>query len=237
MRNIAVIPARSGSKGLKDKNIKLICEKPLLAYTIESAKESGLFEEIFVSTDSDLYAKIAREWGASVPFLRSELLATDSASSWDVVKDAIRGYGLLGKKFDTVALLQPTSPLRTAQDIINGYDMMKKNEANTIVAICKVDHSPLWSNTLPDDFSLTNFIDDELTKKTRQTLPQYYRINGALYLVKTDYLMNSVDIYKDKSYATLMAKDHSVDIDDEFDFIIAEALIKIRKEDSKNLTL
>lgn len=233
MKNLAIIPARSGSKGLKDKNIKLLNGKPLLAYTIEAAMKSELFDEIFVSTDSERYAKIARDCGANVPFLRSEELSTDTASSWDVVKDSIKRYQDLRKKFDTVALLQPTSPLRMAEDIVAGYNMMKEKDANAVVSVCEVDHSPLWSNTLPEDYSLTNFINQELVNAPRQNLPTYYRINGALYIVKAGYLMNSDNIYVNKSFAIVMPKEHSIDIDDKMDFIIAEALIKNKYIESK----
>lgn len=227
MKNLAVIPARSGSKGLKDKNIKILNGKPLLVYTIEAAKQSGLFEEIFVSTDSEKYAKIALEWGANVPFMRRDELATDTTSSWEVVKNAIITYQEMGKKFETVALLQPTSPLRTAEDIIAGYNMMKEKDANIVVAVCEVDHSPLWSNILPQDLSFINFINQDLVNKPRQKLPTYYRVNGALYIAKTEYLMSANNnIYADKSFAFVMSKEHSVDIDDELDFVIAEALIK-----------
>lgn len=223
---MAIIPARSGSKGLKDKNIKVLNGKPLLAYSIEAAKKSKLFSEIFISTDSEMYAKIAREWGANVPFLRNENLATDITSSWDVVKNAIQRYKEIGKEFDTVALLQPTSPLRTSEDIINGYNMMKENDANVIIAVCEVDHSPLWSNTLPADASLSNFINKELVKTPRQNLPTYYRINGALYIVKVEYLIDADNIYADKSFAIIMSKEHSIDIDDEMDFRVAELYAK-----------
>lgn len=227
MKNLAVIPARSGSKGLKDKNIKILNGKPLLVYTIEAAKQSGLFEEIFVSTDSEKYAKIALEWGANVPFMRRDELATDTTSSWEVVKNAIITYQEMGKEFETVALLQPTSPLRTAEDIIAGYNMMKEKDANIVVAVCEVDHSPLWSNILPQDLSFINFINQDLVNKPRQKLPTYYRVNGALYIAKTEYLMSANNnIYADKSFAFVMSKEHSVDIDDELDFVIAEALIK-----------
>ncbi len=226
MKNLAIIPARSGSKGLKDKNIKLLNGKPMLAYTIEAAKESKLFDEIFVSTDSEKYAKIAVEWGASVPFLRSDSLSTDTASSWDAVKDAVIRYKELGKKFDTITLLQPTSPLRTSEDIIAGYNKMKEKNANIIVSVCEVDHSPLWSNTLPRDDCLKDFINKDLMKIPRQSLPTYYRINGALYIAKTKYLMNTEYIYEDKSFAVIMSKEHSIDIDDKMDFIIAESMIK-----------
>lgn len=225
MKNLAVIPARSGSKGLKDKNIRLLKGKPLLAYTIEAAKESHLFDEICVSTDSKEYAKIACEWGASVPFLRDIDLATDTASSWDVVKDTITRYKKAEKQFNTVALLQPTSPLRTAQDIIAGYNKFEEKDANAVVAVCEVDHSPLWSNTLPPDGSLTNFINYDLVETPRQKLPVYYRVNGALYIVRIEYLLSTDNIYADRTFATVMPKLHSIDIDDEMDFRIAEILM------------
>jgi CMP-N,N'-diacetyllegionaminic acid synthase len=226
LRNIAIIPARSGSKGLKDKNIKLLDGIPLMAYTIKAANESGIFNEIMVSTDSEKYADIAKKWGASVPFLRSKNLASDTASSWDVVREVIKEYENIGKIFDTVALLQPTSPLRTAEDIISGYMKMKAENANAVVAVCEVDHSPLWSNILPEDNSLINFINKDIVKSLRQSLPTYYRINGALYIVKTKFLMGTDNIYHNKSFAIIMPKEHSIDIDDKMDFIIAEALIK-----------
>jgi len=226
MRNIAVIPARSGSKGIKDKNIKLLNGKPLIAYTIEAAKRANVFEEIFVSTDSNQYAKIAREYGASTPFLRSATSASDQASSWEVVKETIENYRERGIEFDTVALLQPTSPLRGASDIINGYEIMSVKNANSVVSVCEVDHSPLWSNILPGDHSLVNFLRPELVRLPRQELPTHYRINGALYIVRSDYFMVSDNIYKEKSFAVIMSKENSIDIDDELDFRIAEALMK-----------
>lgn len=225
MRNIAIIPARSGSKGLKDKNIKLLNGKPLMAYTIEAAQKSNLFDEIFVSTDSEEYAKIARDFGANVPFLRNKKLSSDTASSWDVVKDLLMNYKKLGKKFDTVALLQPTSPLRKFDDIINAYAEMEIKNANAIVAVCEVDHSPLWCNTLPENNSLKNFLNQDLIEKPRQSLATYYRINGALYIVKTDYLMSTENIYKEKCYGIVMPKENSIDIDDAVDFKIAEAFL------------
>lgn len=226
MGNIAIIPARSGSKGLKDKNIKLLNGKPLLAYSIEAAKKSDLFDEIFVSTDSERYAEIARNFGASVPFLRSEELSSDTASSWDVVKDALLNYKKSGKEFDTITLLQPTSPLRSCYDIIIGYQKLEKENANAVIAVCEVDHSPLWCNTLPENNSLDGFLNQDLVKKPRQSLPTYYRINGALYIVKTEYLMSTDNIYEKKCFAIVMPKENSVDIDDRMDFIIAETILK-----------
>ena len=225
MRNIAIIPARSGSKGLKDKNIKLLNGKPLIAYTIDVAIASGVFDVIFVSTDSIKYAEIAKACGASVPFLRSDELSSDTARTWDVVKDVLEHYKKQGDEFDTVALLQPTSPLRKNEDIKLGYSLMNRKRANAIVGVCEVDHSPLWCNTIPEDGSLDNFLRKDLLGLPRQSLPSYYRINGALYITKVDYLMNTDDIYQSSCYACIMKKEHSIDIDDEMDFMIASTLL------------
>lgn len=225
MRNLAIIPARSGSKGLKDKNIKILAGKPLIAHSISAAIESGIFDEIFVSTDSAKYAEIAKQWGAHVPFLRDTILATDSASTWDVVKSALRLYESNGETFDLVTLLQPTSPLRTNLDIIGAFNLFNKLNANAVISVCEMDHSPLWSNTIGDDLSLVNFIDSDVSKFPRQSLPTYYRLNGAIYILKVDYLFNTKSIYDEKCYAYIMDKKHSIDIDDEYDLIMADSLL------------
>lgn len=224
MRNIAVIPARSGSKGLKDKNIKNLLGKPLIVYSIEAALKSGLFDEIMVSTDSEEYALIAREHGANVPFLRSKETASDSASSWDTVREVLNGYKKLGKEFDTVCLLQPTSPLRVAEDIRNSYEIYCSNSASTVIGVCETEHSPLWENTLPENHSMENFIPKENSQR-RQLLPTYYRINGAMYIVSTKQILENNDIYAN-SYAYIMPTERSIDIDTELDFIIAEKIME-----------
>ena len=157
MNNIAIIPARSGSKGLKDKNIKELDGKPLMAYSIEAALKSNQFETVMVSTDSKEYAKVASEYGAEVPFLRSEKTSTDEAGSWDVVLEVLSNYVGLGKTYDTVCLLQPTSPLRKVDDIINSYKMLEEKRADAITSVCEVDHSPWWTMTLPPNGSLKEF--------------------------------------------------------------------------------
>ena len=225
MKKLAIIPARSGSKGLKDKNIKLLNGKPLLAYTIEAAMSSNLFDEIHVSTDSREYADIAIKYGAHVPFLRSIETATDKASSWDVVREVIQCYKLEGKTYDMVTLLQPTTPLRTEQDIIEAYNVFISNEANAVVGVCEVDHSPLWCNTLPQDHSMINFIDKNISILPRQKLNTYYRINGAIYMINAEYFNSCESIYDSKCFAYIMKKEHSIDIDDEFDFKLVTAIM------------
>lgn len=225
MRNIAVITARSGSKGLKDKNIKLLNGKPLMAYTIEAAKKSGIFDCIHVSTDSEHYAEIARAYGADVPFLRDAELATDTAGTWDTVRAVVRKYNEMGKNFDTVTLLQPTSPLRNAEDIQQAFKVFNEKNADSVISICEVDHSPKICNTLGEGTSMNGFI-DTTTVGRRQELGTYYRINGAIYIQKTEVLMNNQNLYGPKSYAYIMSKMHSVDIDDAFDFMVAETAME-----------
>lgn len=225
MNHLAIITARSGSKGLKDKNIRLLCGKPLLAYSIEAAIQSGMFAKVFVSTDSEQYAEIARTYGADVPFLRSEEIAGDHASSWDAVSEALRQYEGLGQYFDTVTLLQPTSPLRNADDIIKGYQLFYKKEADYVISVSQTEHSPLWCNTLPDDMSMDQFISKEIYTKPRQELPAYYRINGALYIARVSALGGVSDMYRQGCYAYIMPAERSIDIDTTFDFRLAELLM------------
>ncbi len=230
MRNIAIIPARSGSKGLKDKNIKLLAGKPLLAYTIEAAVASGCFAEIHVSTDSPEYAKVAESFGAAVPFLRDKSLAGDTTGSWEVVKAILDRYEREGQVFDTISLLQPTSPLRTAADIQSGYALLTEKQADMVVAVCAAEHSPLWMNTLPDSRSMDGFLDLNRLAANRQALPEYYRINGALYIGRTEFIRRQTNYYQAGTYAYIMEKNASVDIDDVQDFEWAEYLLTKQKQ-------
>lgn len=229
MKNIAIIPARSGSKGLKDKNIKELEGVPLMAYTIEAALSSRLYDCVHVSTDSEQYARIAREYGAEQLFLRTPDLAGDTAGSWDVVRWTLHKYEELGRSFDCVTLLQPTSPLRDAEDIVNAFRLMEEKCADAVVSVCLVDHSPLWCNVLPEDGNMNGFL-SRAKNKHRQTLPDYYRINGAIYMVKTELVrQENMQLYGERTYAYVMQKEHSVDIDDEIDFLVAEAIVKRQK--------
>lgn len=226
MRNLAIIPARSGSKGLKNKNIKLLNDKPLIAYTIETAHKSKLFTEIMVSTDSKKYAEIAKKHGAKVPFLRPSDLAQDDSTIIDVVKNIIIEYGKSNLEFDNIAILQPTSPFRSEEDIIAAYNKLVEKKLNAVVSVCETEHSPLWCNTLPKNQSLVEFIDPEISKLPRQKLPKYYRLNGAIYFMKSSYIEGVQDIYIEKVEALVMSRERSIDIDTEIDFMMAEFFLE-----------
>lgn len=225
MKNLAIIPARSGSKGLKNKNIMELNGMPLLAYSIKAALESEKFSHVMVSTDSKEYAEIAKKNGAEVPFLRDEHNSSDSASSWDVVREVLNKYKDLGITFDTVSLLQPTSPLRTAKDICNAYDLFYEKKATSVISVCETEHSPLWCNILSDSLCMDGFLNNK-NNSQRQKLDTYYRINGSIYIVDVKHFLEDKNIYDSGSYAYIMPIDRSVDIDTKIDFIIAEALIK-----------
>lgn len=225
MKSIAIIPARSGSKGLKDKNIKLLNGRPMLAYTVEAAQKTGIFDSVYVSTDSEAYGEIARQWGAEVPFLRTDELASDTAGTWDMVRWTLERFQARGKRFERVALLQPTSPLRNHRDILAAHGIMEEKQARAVVSVCEMEHSPLWSNVLPEDGNMKGFIREELAVR-RQGLAAYYRLNGAIYLLDAALLWQEpMELYGEKTYAYVMPKKRSVDIDDEFDFAVAEAMI------------
>lgn len=229
MKNLAIIPARSGSKGLPDKNIKPLLGKPLMAYTIEAALESGRFNTTHLSTDSMQYAEIGRKYGAEVPFLRSQQSSNDAASSWAVVLEVLEEYERRGSRFDTVMLLQPTSPLRTAEDIHNAYQVMQEKHATTVVSVCEAEHPPIWSNILPDSGCMDGFL-FQTASKQRQASPQYFRLNGAVYLLNVEHFKAQKGISYDAGcYAYIMPRERSVDIDGLLDMQIAETLLRVRE--------
>lgn len=225
MKRIAIIPARSGSKGLKDKNIKIINGKPLIAYTIDAAINSNMFDKIFVSTDSSKYADIAMQYGADASFLRSEENSSDTAGSWDVVREVIDKLKQQGEEYDEVMLLQVTSPLRTSEDIVKAIDLLHEKNGNAVVSLTECDHSPLWSNVLPEDMNMDDFEKKEYKDLPRQMLPTFYRYNGAIYLVTAKELQNKEHMFEMGCFAYVMPRERSVDIDAEIDFIIAETLM------------
>ncbi len=228
MKRLAIIPARSGSKGIKDKNIKLLAGIPLIGYTIKAALESNMYEKVMVSTDSEKYAQIAKELCAEVPFLRSETTSRDTSTSWDVVREVVAKYGEQGYRFDSITLLQPTSPLRDADDIIGAHELFEAKKANSIISVCEAEHSPLWSNIIGPDLSMEHFAETDDIVSGRQELLTYYRQNGAIYIINDRALNNINNLFREKCYAYIMEQSHSIDIDSELDFMIAEAILNVK---------
>ena len=230
---LAIIPARGASKRLPDKNILDFAGKPLIAWTIDAALKSKCISKVIVSTDDARIASIAKKYGAKVPFLRPESLASDESTTIDVVVDLV---SKLSEKYKYIALLQPTSPLRASQHIDESFEQIGDKDA--VVSVVKTEHPIEWCNTLSSNKSLDNFINGTVRNKRSQDLPERYRINGAIYIVKTDVLLREETFLLEKgAVAYIMDRDVSIDIDQKQDFIIAlmnfigidEALVKLNK--------
>lgn len=223
---LGLIPARAGSKGVPRKNIRLLAGKPLICYTIEEAKASGIFDLLLVSTDGEEIAATAVKAGAEAPFTRPPELAADDAKGIDVLDHAMDWCEKNNKDFDWIMLLQPTSPLRSSDDIINSCEIMLQRKAEAVVSVCEAEDHPLWCNTLPDDHSMNNFLRPEVSRTNRQDLPVYYKLNGAVYLAKWDFIRRRGSWYGPRTYAYVMPQERSLDIDSPIDFEVAGVLMK-----------
>jgi N-acylneuraminate cytidylyltransferase/CMP-N,N'-diacetyllegionaminic acid synthase len=223
---LGFIPARAGSKGVQGKNIRLLAGKPLIVYTIQAAKESGIFDCLMVSTDGEAIARIAREAGAEVPFLRPTELATDETRGIDVLNHVLECFEERGVKFDCVMYLQPTSPLRSVADIVAAANLLLACNADALVSVCQVEHHPWWTNVLPENGCMKDFLKLGIPTN-RQELPAYYRLNGAIYLARWEFIRNRDSWLGPRTYAYIMPRERSIDIDEEIDFKIAEVLLAV----------
>ena len=223
---LAIIPARGGSKRLPRKNLLDLCGKPLIAWSIEAALKSKYISKIIVSSDDEEILNIAKEYKADF-IKRPDELASDTATTFDALKHTLKNVG----KYDYVVLLQPTSPLRNEKHIDEAIELLKEKNADAIISVCEMEHSPLWSNILDENLDMSNFLRDEVLNKRSQDLPKYYRLNGAIYICKTEELLENKGFFiKENIYAYTMDKKHSVDIDEEIDFIIAEKLMQHKQQ-------
>ncbi len=219
---LAVVPARSGSKRLPKKNILSLCGKPLISWSIDAAIKSRYLDKIVVTSDDDMILDIANKHGVHA-IKRPDELASDSATSYDVVKHTLDNL----ESYDYVALLQPTSPLRNETHIDDAIEYMEEKKANAVISVCETDHSPMWSNTLDSSLSLKDFIKNEFLNKRSQDLDKNYKLNGAIYICKTDSLIKEQGFFlEDNIYAFIMDRLSSVDIDQDIDFKIAKALME-----------
>jgi CMP-N-acetylneuraminic acid synthetase len=223
---LAVIPARGGSRRLPGKNVLRLGDRPVIAWTIRAAEGSRLLDDTVVSTDNSRIARAARKWGGVVPFLRPARLATSRASSVDVAIDALgRMEEKTGRRYDYLVLLQPTSPLRTTEDIDNAIRLCVRRKARAVITVSPAEHDPRWTNSLGSANSMKGFLDP---RKRRNRGP-FYRLNGAVYVCRADVLRRERTFFPSKGcYASVMPVERSVDIDTRTDFILAEALARKR---------
>ncbi|MFZ3122402.1 MAG: acylneuraminate cytidylyltransferase family protein [Thermodesulfovibrionales bacterium] len=222
LKVLGIIPARGGSKGMPKKNIRHLLNKPLIVWTIEQALKSKYIDRVIVSTDDPAIAKISRKHGADVPFMRPAELATDKAKSIGAVFHALLS---LPEKYDYVVLLQPTSPLRTADDIDACVKLCMSKGGNSCVSVTESEKNPHWMYSLNKNGRMHKLIQTEKTIDRRQDLPKVYALNGAIYVAQVDWLLNNKAFVTDETYAYIMPKERSVDIDNDLDFRFAEFLL------------
>jgi len=222
----AVIPARGGSKRIPGKNLADLGGKPLIAWSIEAAQKSRRVERIIVSTDDEKIAETARRYGAEVPFLRPEALAGDTTPTVDVLIHLLETLKKSGEDYDYLVLLQPTSPLRTARHVDEAIALALEKEADAVISVCEAEHPPMWCNPLPADGSMEGFIPEELQTVRSQDLPTCYRINGAIYVCRTDIVLTQRTLFpKNNVFAYIMDRESSIDIDEPIDLTLARCLI------------
>ncbi len=224
MKKIAIIPARSGSKGLKDKNIIDLCGKPLIAYSIEAALQTGAFDRVIVSTDSEHYADIAREYGAEV-MMRGEKLSDDKATTFMVLEDILKNR--LTEPIDYFVLLQPTSPLRNSKHIKEAVTKFesKYNDFDFLVSMKESEHAKVLVNPIDDDESLKYF-DTDFSNYRRQGYKDYSP-NGAIFIAKPDAYLEQKHFFGAKSIAYIMTTIDSVDIDNAIDLSLAKCIMEL----------
>ena len=209
MSILAVIPARGGSKGIPRKNIKPLMGKPLIGWSIDAAKQSSCIDRIVVSTEDENIASVARELGADVPFMRPAELAADDTPGIDPVLHAISHL----PDCDWILLLQPTSPLRTAEDIDGIWQFCQERGAPSAVSVCEVGKHPYWMYQCDAAQRLEPYIEGRPDVMRRQDLPPAYALNGALYLAATDWLLERQDFIGPETLGYIMPPERSVDLD------------------------
>lgn len=226
---LAVIPARGGSKGIPRKNIIDVAGKPLIAWTIEEAKKSQYLDRIILSSDDDEIIAVARAWGCEVPFKRPAQHAQDDTPGIMPVLHALAAL----PEYGYVVLLQPTSPLRTAADIDACLESCINASANCCVSVAEPEQSPYWMYHVSSEGLLIPLLDNKELITRRQDHPAVYALNGAVYVARSKWLLETKIFITKETLAYLMPRDNSIDIDSQIDLDIAELLLKKRQDNSR----
>ena len=221
MKSIAIIPARGGSKRIPKKNIKNFCGKPIIAYSIAAAKESGLFDEVMVSTDSEEIAQIARAYGANVPFLRSEATSNDYATTADVIAEVLDAYAADGKTFDYFACVYATAPFLTGEKLATAMHLLQKNRAAAVVSVVKYGFPPQRAFIIKDAYLQYQY--PEFQQARSQDLEPIYHDAGQLYIWSCAAFKDRHSLIVPKTVPFIMVEEEVQDIDTMADWVIAEA--------------
>lgn len=228
---LGIIPARGGSKSIPRKNIKPFAGKPLIAWSIAAAINSGIVDRVIVTTDDEEIASIAKEYGAEIPFMRPKELAEDTTPTLPVLQHAVRHLKETeGYYPEYVLLLEPTSPGRRSFHLTDAVEILQKTGADSVVALGTVPghHSPFWQFHVKEDNSIELFTGGRITDiiRRRQDLPKTYFRNGAFYLFRTDLLFApEPSLYGEDVRGYPMEPRYSIDIDTHEDWVIGEALL------------
>ena len=224
MNICSIIPARGGSKGIPRKNIKLLNGKPVIAYSIEASKSASLIKNTYVTTEDDEISKISQEYGAK-NIKRPQSLAEDNSASVDVCLHVLDYLEENGDLPDCFVLLQPTSPLRTENDITNAMNVFLENKCDAVISVCQIDHTSMMNFEIKNNLLSPNF-DETFLHMRRQDMPKNYSPNGAIYITTPESLRKTKTFVPKKTMPYIMPKGRSVDLDDEFDFKLAEFILK-----------
>ena len=226
---LGIVPARGGSKGIRGKNIIDLHGKPLIRYTLEAVQGSKYLDRCIVSTDSEEIAQAAKLLGGDVPFMRPAELATDEALALDVLNHAIDELEKEGEHYDYILMLQPTSPLRTSEDIDASIELAMKNDADSVFSMKQLtDFAPQKLKTLDKNGKIYPLLEEEKGQSApRHKGPKVYKRNCAIYLTKKDLIKNG-DQFGELSYAYVMPEERSIDINDLADLNLAEYYLSIQ---------
>lgn len=225
---LAIIPARGGSKGLPGKNIKELCGKPLIQYTVEAAKNAAGIDRVIVTTDDKAIADSAAAAGAEIPFMRPDELASDTASAVDVYIHAVE-YMMeqTGEEIDKFMVLLPTAPLRDSDDIDAAINQFNEQGASTLVSVKEAETPPTWYFAMDENERIANAgFGSTQVVANRQISNTYYVPNGAIYILDYKLLKEKRTYYCENTTAYVMSARKSVDIDNAFDFEMAEYMMK-----------
>ena len=226
MKDLILIPARGGSKGIPGKNLKPLHGRPLIFYTLDAARSAAAPENICVSTDSEEIIRMVKEYGLEVPFKRPDYLATDTANTYDVLRQAINFYEQSGQYFDRVVLLQPTSPFRTGRHIREAFSLYQP-ELDMVVSVKITRANPYYN--LFEETTEGLLVRSKVGYYTRrQDCPMVYEYNGAIYIMNVQSLKNGPLESFSKIRKYVMTEEDSLDIDTTFDWLVAEAILSGR---------
>jgi pseudaminic acid cytidylyltransferase len=234
-KNLAIITARGGSKRIPRKNIKDFNGKPIIAYSIEAALTSGIFDEVMVSTDDIEIADIAKQYGAVVPFMRSHKSSDDFATTADVLKEVLQSYNNIDKNFSFACCIYPTAPFVTAKKLKTAFDFLINKTADSVIPVTKFSF-PIWRSFKLDDGKLL-YNWPEFAPKRSQDLPPAFHDCGQFYFFKTDIFLASGKLVTDNTIGLEIPESEVQDIDNEEDWKLAEikySFLKLKQSESES---